>query len=613
VIKQRYSSLVTARTPEPVSASRWQQTLFLILLIIGFGSISALIGGTRPVYSLPAYGFLGLLGIGGLFCLTINKPAPSQLCLISSLLFFGYVLIRVCFSPVVYLNREDGFLVLGCLVVYFSFACAFTDTNRRFVFVFFLLALAMIQTVIGAIQFKDGNNFMLIPFLQRFDYGSRASGFYVCPNHLSGFLEVVGLFGLGAVCWGRWQRWVRLCLAYLVGTCYLGLALTVSRAGYFSAGAGLLVFLAVSLVVLFRAGTKKFWKIAVAAVVAAIAISVTVAFLANKSFYLSTRAESAVQETDNIRLDLWQAALQQIRLDPIWGTGSGTYLYYGRQFRSPRVQADPIEAHNDYLQLLAEYGWAGVSGFLLFLLIHLFRVFKNIRRLGPRPGRPAGRFLSNRLALQVSALAAIAAYMVHSAFDFNLHIPVNALLMAFVFGVIANPGLERDEAAGWLGKGSLLVWRIALAAGGCFLIVQCFRLLPAEYFAERSRIALRDEDISLAADYALRGLASDHQNPNLYDYLGRARIVEANQTEDQEKRGSLLQQASVAIEGAYVLAPRDVNYAVELALIYDAENRFEEAESAFARAMELDPKSDTLKLDYQAHLKRWREAEDEDL
>src|SRR5438132_4500549 len=132
---------------------------------------------------------------------------------------------------------------------------------------------------------------MLIPFLQRFDYGRRASGFYVCPNHLAGFLEVVGLFGLGAICWGRWPRWARILIGYLVAVCYLGLALTMSRAGYLSASVGLLVFLVVSLVVLLRGGSRGYWKIAAGAAVAALILAITVVFLADKRFYLRTRAQ----------------------------------------------------------------------------------------------------------------------------------------------------------------------------------------------------------------------------------------------------------------------------------------------------------------------------------
>ena len=612
VARQAYAIPATlGAVIHPAAPSRRRQTLYLILLCLGFGVISALIGGTRLVFGLPAYGLLGILGLLALMSVTVVRPVPSHLCLVSAAIFMGYLLGRASFSPVVYLAREDAFSIIGSLLVYFTVACALTDTNRRFIFVLFLLALAIVQTFVGAVQFKNGDNFMLIPFLQRFDYGSRASGFYVCPNHFAGFLEAVGLFGVGAICWGRWPRWGRMVLFYLVGACYLALGLTMSRAGYLSATFGLLVFAAVSLIILSRAGTKRFWRTAVGVIVGAIALAFVATFLVNKSFYLSTRAHSALQDTDNVRLDLWQAALNQAKLNPAWGTGSGTYLYYGREFRSERVQGDPVEAHNDYLHLLAEYGWAGVGAFALFLGVHLYRSWQNVRRLGPRRGRSNPRIRSNRLALQISALAVIATYVVHSVFDFNLHIPVNAMVLAFVFGLVANPGMDRDEALGWLGRGSLIFWRVLLAAIGGFMVFQTFRLLPSEYFAERSRTALRDQKFDGATDYALKGLATDHHNPYLYRYLSRARIEQGNQASDDGRASALFQSALAPAEKARELAPRDVNFTVEIALINDALGRFSQAEADFKRALQLDPKSYALQEEYETHRKRWKEHEAE--
>ena len=76
---------------------------------------------------------------------------------------------------------------------------------------------------------------------------------------------------------------------------------------------------------------------------------------------------------------LWAAAIPQFELAPAFGTGAATYLYYGRMFRDPQVQNDPIRSHNDYLELLAEYGLAGVAGLLLFLGAHLWLGWKAYR------------------------------------------------------------------------------------------------------------------------------------------------------------------------------------------------------------------------------------------
>ena len=47
------------------------------------------------------------------------------------------------------------------------------------------------------------------------------------------------------------------------------------------------------------------------------------------------------------------------------------------------------------------------------------------------------------MAWIIGALAAAAAYLAHSAVDFNLHLPGNALWMAFVFGILANAGMPK--------------------------------------------------------------------------------------------------------------------------------------------------------------------------
>src|SRR6202008_2517167 len=136
----------------------------------------------------------------------------------------------------------------AALLVYFFTACIFTEAKRRIWFICFLILLAMVHVGIGALQFRDGNNFMLIPFLQRFDYGRRASGFYVCPNHLAGALEVLGIFGTSLVCWSRFPTWSKLLIGYATAVCYAGVLLTGSRGGYASTIASLFVFAVLSLI-----------------------------------------------------------------------------------------------------------------------------------------------------------------------------------------------------------------------------------------------------------------------------------------------------------------------------------------------------------------------------
>jgi O-antigen ligase len=496
--------------------------------------------------------------------------------------------------------------VLGGLLVYLFVACILTGPKARLWVLVFLFVLAIFHVGVGAIQFRDGNNFMPISFLQRFDYGRRASGFYICPNHLAGLLEVLGVFGLSIVCWSRWPTWAKLLIGYASAICYVGIGLTASRGGYLSVVASLLVFACLSLVVLRQASAALFWRIGGASFVAAVLLCATAVFLINKSDFLSGRAQNVFEKT-NMRIDLWQAALQQWKLDPIVGTGSGTYRFFGRQFRTDRVQLDPVEVHNDYLHLLAEYGLLGAGGFVVFLGFHLRRGWKDFQRLGPKRVRVSSRLLSNGLALNVGAIAAVAAYIVHSIFDFNLHIPANVLLLAFVFGILANSGMQREGDRPPVTKLSLL-WRLALPTIGLIVAIQCARLLPGEYFTERSRTALRDHHPTSSIFFAWKGLATEQSNPNLYFYLGRARMLQAELMLEPRARASFYRAAATALAAARSLAPRDETLALELGFAYDALGRFGEAEWMYEEALALDPKSLHVQKYYEAHLERWRKA-----
>lgn len=576
-----------------------------MLLALALAGMQALIGGTRLVFSLPIYGLLAGVAILSLL-IGRSKPAAGRVCLVSSALFFGYVLVRAWFSPVPYIARTDVFSVLGGLVVYFFTAGIFVSAKRRIYLLIFLVLVALGQVVIGAIQFRGGNNFMLIPFLQRFDYGRRASGFYICPNHFAGLLEVLAIFCVSLVCWSRWPVWGKVLLGYAGCVCYAGLALTGSRGGYISGSFSLLVFAVLTLIVLRQAGSTLFWRTALAGVVFALVMAAALYLGFKDSPLLASRAQNIV-DTQNMRLDLWQAALSEWKTAPLIGTGSGTYLYYGRRFRSLRVQLDPVEVHNDYLHLLAEYGAVGGALFLFFLGAHLRWGWRAFQRLGPRRVAASLHLPSNGLALNLGSLGALAALGVHSAFDFNLHIPANVLLMAFVCGLLANPAIERADgnerrtrrfAAGRL---ILPVLALALTAG-------CWWFLPAEFYAEKARSALRDERHVAAMLWAHKALALDQRNPETWFYLGESRVRRAEGVRSLEMRDSFEKAALGPFQRALALAPEDETFLIALGRAYDSLGRYPEAEWMFGRARAWDPRSEVVQKSYTAHLDYWKHS-----
>ena len=60
-----------------------------------------------------------------------------------------------------------------------------------------------------------------------------------------------------------------------------------------------------------------------------------------------------------MRRDMWLAAGQMWRDHFWWGVGPAHYDYRFREYRPERIQMQPDRAHNDYLNLLADWGTAG--------------------------------------------------------------------------------------------------------------------------------------------------------------------------------------------------------------------------------------------------------------
>jgi tetratricopeptide (TPR) repeat protein len=269
-----------------------------------------------------------------------------------------------------------------------------------------------------------------------------------------------------------------------------------------------------------------------------------------------------------------------------------------------------VEVHNDYLHLLAEYGLIGGLLFAGFLGMHLRNGWKNFRRLGPKRVSLSSSLLSNSLALNVGAIAAVSAYLVHSVLDFNLHIPVNVLLLAFVFGLLANAGVKRETEPSALSAPpiSVLRWRLALPAIGVVVLIQVIRLFPAEYFTEHARTSVRDEQADTAAEFAERGLKLDHQNPYLFQYLGAAHLQQSALTHDPQARDSLYVAAAQAFSEARSLAPQDEEFTLALASTYDDLGRFKESEWLYGEALRLDPRSIYTKQAYDSHLAKWQES-----
>jgi O-antigen ligase len=569
------------------------RSIGLCLLLLGFGVAQVLIGGTRLLYSIPADVFVALAALLVVWPERRSGKSARPGCLLAALGLAAYIFARVQFSPVNYLARTDYFIIASSVIVYLLTALCFVEPRQRLLLLSGLLVLGIAHSFLGAIQFKEANQFMPFPAMQRMDKVWRASGFYISPNHFAGLVEVLALFALSLFVWGDFSGKRKIVTAYAGACCLAGLAISGSRGGYLSIIVGTLFFAAASLWACRIIYPKRLALLTVGIVLGLVALGGAVGTVMFQSVTLKKRFIE-INDPENMRFLLWESALEQFHLNPIWGTGSGTFLYYGRMFRHPAVQNDPIHVHNDYLHLLAEFGVIGAAVFGVFLFWHLGSGFRSISRLA-REAQERSETRSHELALLIGALCAVGAYLMHSVVDFNLHIPANALVMAFAFGIIANPGTGFIPAKPFA-NGIGVLARFAMVAAAMVILIRGLPLLPGEWFAEQARVALRDRRLEDARKFALRALEHEKQNPNIYYYAGEAdreMVVQQIGPVDQLKDESLKM-----LQRGLEVFPLDSRTTLKLAHAYSDFGMFDEAEETLERAREIDPNS-TLLYAYQ--------------
>jgi O-antigen ligase len=118
------------------------------------------------------------------------------------------------------------------------------------------------------------------------------------------------------------------------------------------------------------------------------------------------------------RFHFWQVAWQIIIHNPIIGAGLDAFGVAFTRYDTWNGLYRVEQAHNDYLQILAD---AGIPGFLC-LLVFIFLLFKK----GLQVVRQSGDNLFQR-GTAVGALAGCFGILIHSFFDFPLRTPSNAL------------------------------------------------------------------------------------------------------------------------------------------------------------------------------------------
>ena len=310
-------------------------------------------------------------------------------------------------------------------------------------------------------------------------YIGRASGTYISPNNLAGYLALLLPLALAYLLVGKVHIVTRILLIYAAIAMAAGLAVTFSRGGYIAAAAGVFLLLGI----LLGHGNHRLKAILLLVVMLTGGSYLTTHYLSKTVSYMRRVAAPSedvnlgmIENSSETRLLLWQAGLRMWADHPWIGVGPAHYDYYFRQYRPEGVQSRPDRAHNDYVNLLADWGAAG--GVIVFTGIGVFIFW--LKKTWPYVRREENDFgtgQSNRFAFFLGATCGLAALAVHSFMDFNLHVPANALVAVTLLALVASNARYATERF-WFRPGPplKLACTVVLAAVSLYFTAQGWRL-----------------------------------------------------------------------------------------------------------------------------------------
>lgn len=575
---------------------RWLELgiLAVVALALVFGP--AALGGVRPqefavLQVLMAAGLI--LWVARLWIARSYHLHWSPVCWFV-VAFLLYALAWYRFADVEYVAR----LELSRLFLYgWFFFLAINNLHRQEsiqILVAVTLAVATALSLYALYQFITGNN-QVFGFIRPTAFKGRGSGTFICPNHLAGYLEMLLPVALAILVLSRRRALARIFSAYAALMIFVGLCVSISRGGYLAGGLAL-VFMAGVLVLKYR-GYRK------VVLLGLLVLALLGGAFAYRAEDIQKRFRLALVpgQLQNImgRPDLWAAAARMWLDSPWVGVGPAHFDVRFPEYRPETLQTRPYWVHNDYLNILADWGLLGfglVGGGVACLVLGGLRAWRYVRREGDGlTAKP-----SDRAALVLGTGTGLLAIALHSFVDFNLQIPANALLAVWLAAILTSH-LRFTSNRYWLNPGlagRLLLSVLALASAAWFGQQALQRWQEARWTARAEKAASFEEQIA-ALEAAAR---VEPRNAEL-----AARLGEAWRRASWEGGPNWQAAAETALrwfEQAMTLNPWDTFAMLRGAMTLDWLGRHDEAGRLFDRVVALDSNNH-----YVALLRGWHELQ----
>lgn len=577
------------------------QQMAFILFNLALVITGALGTETRLLFFWPgviAIGFAGLMAALK-WRLKILFP-PADKCLLMTLVCAIFMVGRAAFSPVVYQAREDVIILLAAWVVYGLTITLVSHPRSRLVLMVSLLVLVMVNLAVGSIHLSGDWGFHIVPDFMRAAEGGRIGGLFVNANHLAAFLSMVLFLAAGWLCFGRGGAALKLWLAFMVVAMTLGMSLTISRGALFGLAVGACVFTVLGLWVVWQTQRQYFWSL-IGGIAAALVLGGALLWKVNEE-YLRTRISNHSVASD-IRTEIWKSALTQFSLSPNLGAGARMYYQGGTQYRSPGLATwtpEAFFAHNEYLQMLADYGWVGLALLLLVIILHLSNGLKFIHWFVFEKFMRTGRVLSMNLAICLGSISALAATLAHAFVEFHFHVPATAMMGAVLLGLLANPGFEQMQKPLRRIPGVRVMTKVLLGVSALILLASSWQYGRADYAFAKAAVAARHKDAEGQRQLLDQVTKLDPHNGDAF-YQRALHTLDKLSADDRASQKEALQLAATDLETAMALNPYKYLYPLAYADVCDAQMKPEKARELITKAIQLAPLHEEPRLALAVH------------
>jgi O-antigen ligase len=263
-------------------------------------------------------------------------------------------------------------------------------------------------------------------------------GSFVNRHNFAAYIEMTMALPLGLMFVGAVGKDKRLLYVTIIGLMGVALLLSGSRGG-------LIAFIAeIIFLVLLTTGTRSRSKLGLKLALAALLLVAVVGgaiFVGGETSLTRVAETAATDDVTTGRSNIWRVSLGVITANLPFGAGLGAFgvAYTPHDAMSGLERVE--QAHNDYLQVLADAGIVGliIGGFFLWCIFVLGREAVAIGN-------------TYRRGIALGALAGIFAILVHSIFDFVLHTTAVSVLFLMLLSLLTASRVsyadDVDEAVG---------------------------------------------------------------------------------------------------------------------------------------------------------------------